>query len=77
MIAEHCLSTWALPTAQGYDGNEFVIDLATSDSLTINWTPDDQARECGYSSSISITDDSGNDYNSFSLSHNGETITTN
>ena len=76
MIAEHCLSTWALPTAQGYDGNEFVIDIASSDSLTINWTPDDQARDCEYTSSISITDDSGNTYTSLSVSHTGETITT-
>jgi hypothetical protein len=40
-IAAHCLSTWALPTAYGYDGSEFVIDIASSSTLTIDWTPDD------------------------------------
>ena len=47
-----------------------------SDSLTIDWTPDDQARDCEYDSSISITDDSFTAYSAFTVSHTAETFTT-
>ena len=52
------------------------MDLASSDTLTINWTPDDQARDCEYVSSISITDSNGNAYDQLTVSHTGETFTT-
>ena len=76
VITDSCLSTWNLPTAQGYDNVEFLMDLASSDTLTINWTPDDQARDCEYVSSISITDSNGNAYDQLTVSHTGETFTT-
>ena len=65
-----------MPSANGYDGNEFLIDLASSDSLTINWTSDDQSRSCEYTSSISITDSNGSTYDLLTVSHTAETFTT-
>ena len=75
-ITASCLSTWILPTALGYDNVEFIIDLSSSDTLTIDWTPDDQAHDCEYDSSISITDSNGNTYDLLTVSHTAETFTT-
>ena len=50
--------------------------MGDSDTLTIDWTPDDTARNCEYVSSISITDSSDNSYDQFSVTHTGETFST-
>ena len=76
VIVDSCLETWLLPTAQGYDNVEFVMDLASSDSLTIYWTPDDVARNCEYDSTISVTDSNWSTYDQLTVSHTAETFTT-
>ena len=76
VITDSCLSTWNIPTALGYDNVEFVINIASSDTLTIDWTPDDQARDCEYVSSISVTDSNDNAYDQLTITHTGETFTT-
>ena len=76
VIVDSCLETWLLPTAQGYDNVEFVMDLASSDSLTIYWKPDDVARNCEYDSTISVTDSNWSTYDQLTVSHTAETFTT-
>ena len=76
VISAGCLSTWNLPTADSYNDSEFIIDIATSSSLTITWTADTNTRNCEYDSSISIIDDTATAYNSFTVVHNKETFST-
>ena len=52
------------------------MDLGDSDTLTINWTPDNVARNCEYVSSISVTDSNDNAYDWLTITHTGETFTT-
>ena len=52
------------------------MDLGDSDTLTIDWTPDDVARNCEYVSSISVTDSNDNAYDYLTVTHTGETFTT-